>query len=101
VVGKTGVVWSSGAVGYGSYHYKYASGQEGDWFPMGFSSRKASLTIYAMCGYKNLKELLDKLGKHKSEGSCLYIKKLGDIDEKILTKILVEGLKIMKASQKK
>ncbi len=96
ISGKTGVVWSTGLVGYGEYHYKYSSGRGGDWFLMGFSSRKTNLTIYLMCGYGHYKELLKKLGKHKTGSSCLYIKSLSDVDEKILIKILSEGLKKMK-----
>src|SRR5687768_7946442 len=72
-------MWGTGIVGFGSYHYKYASGREGDWFPLGFAPRKDALTLY-MCGavHKH-QDLMQKLGKYKTGRSCLYIKKLSDV----------------------
>jgi len=64
-------MWGSSIVGYGSYHYKYKSGREGDWFVSGFSPRKQSLTIYVMPGFDRYEELMSKLGKHKTGKSCL------------------------------
>ena len=72
-------LWGSSIVGFGSYHYKYASGQEGDWPVTGFSPRKKSLTLYIMPGFAGYQELLTKLGKHKTGKSCLYINSLDDI----------------------
>jgi hypothetical protein len=101
VTGKKGVMWGGKIAGYGTYHYKYSSGREGDWFPIGFSCRKQNITVYMMCGYKWQQDLLRQLGKHKlSGGSCLYIKRLSDIDEKVLEKMLHAGLKKMKEIQK-
>lgn len=68
-------------VGYGSYHYKYDSGREGDMCATGFSPRKANLVLYIMPGYQDYGALLDRLGKHKLGKSCLYLNKLADVDE--------------------
>ncbi len=84
-------MWGASIVGFGTYHYKYASGREGDWFITGFSPRKLSLTIYIMGGFQNYDELLGKLGKFKTGKSCLYIKKLEDVDTQILEKLIAES----------
>lgn len=82
-------MWGDSIVGFGSYHYKYASGQEGDWMLVGFSPRKQNLTLYLMTGAERYSELLSKLGKHKtSKGSCLYIKQLKDVNMEVLTEII-------------
>jgi hypothetical protein len=73
-------MWGTSMVGFGSTHYKYASGHEGDCFITGFSPRKGKLSIHIMAGCARYGELLRKLGKHKTGVSCLYVKKLGDID---------------------
>jgi len=73
------VMWGASMVGFGSYHYKYASGREGDWFLTGFSPRKDNLTLYLMVGFEPYPELLARLGKFKTGKSCLYIKSLDDI----------------------
>lgn len=73
-------MWGDSIVGFGNYHYKYASGREGDWFQAGFSPRKQNLTLYIMTGNKRHSVLMQKLGKHKIGKSCLYIKKLEDVD---------------------
>lgn len=89
MTGETPAMWGSSIVGFGSYHYKYASGREGDWFLCGFSPRKQNLTLYIMSGFSKYEALLDKLGKYKTGVSCLYIKKLADVDIATL-KVLVE-----------
>ena len=81
---REAVMWGSSIVGFGSYHYNYASGREGDWLLTGFSLRKAELTIYIMNGFSSYSKLMEKLGKYKTSVSCLYIKKLEDIDIKVL-----------------
>lgn len=81
-------MWGSSIVGFGSYHYKYASGREGDWMRLGFSSRKQSLTVYCMTGFKEIAPLLKKLGPVTHSVSCLYIKKLEQVDLKVLGEIL-------------
>ena len=83
-------MWGSSIVGYGSYHYKYESGREGDWFLTGFSPRKQSLTLYIMSGFSRYDALMKKLGKHTTGKSCLYIKKLEDVDLDVLRE-LIEG----------
>ena len=89
-------MWGSSIVGFGSYHYKYESSREGDWFITGFSSRKQNLTLYIMSGFKKYEELMKKLGKYKTGGSCLYIKNLKDVDSKILKKLLTISYKQFK-----
>ncbi len=94
VSGKKPVMWGN-MIGFGQYHYKYASGHEGDNFLTGFSPRKANLTIYGMTGFDRHKELLEQLGKYKTAKSCLYIKKLSDVDVKILEQLIAETYKCM------
>ena len=89
-------MWGSSIVGFGSYHYKYESGREGDFFLTGFSPRKQNLTIYIMAGFKRFGELMKKLGKYKTGKSCLYIKTLEDIDIKVLKELIADSVKYMK-----
>jgi len=89
-------MWGTSIVGYGSYHYKYASGREGDWFVTGFSPRKQTITLYIMSGFDRYNELLKKLGKHATGKSCLYIKRLADVDKKVLKELIKESVKVMK-----
>ena len=89
VTGRDPVMWGGSMVGFGSYHYRYDSGREGDWFVTGFAPRKRDLTIYIMPGFDEHEEMLKKLGKHKTGKSCLYLKKLADVDVTLL-KSLVE-----------
>ncbi len=89
VTGEKAVMWGSSIVGFGKYHYKSEkSRQEGDWMLVGFSPRKANLTLYIMHGNEKNKDLLTKLGKHKEGGGCLYINKLSDVDQKILATLI-------------
>jgi|SRR5690606_31230227 len=88
VTGEEPKMWGDSIVGFGSHRYKYASGREGDWFVTGFSPRKQALTLYIMAGFSEYEELLAKLGKFKIGKSCLYVKKLEDVDSKVLTKLL-------------
>lgn len=88
-------MWGPSIVGFGSYHYKYQSGREGDWPKTGFSPRKQNLSIYIMPGFEDYKDLLDKLGKHKIGKSCLYINKLADVDTGVLKKIITKSYKHM------
>ncbi|MFT6930969.1 MAG: hypothetical protein ACJAQ7_002465 [Sediminicola sp.] len=81
-------MWGDSLVGFGSYHYKYDSGREGDMMLIGFSPRKHNL-ILIMTGFDRFDELLHKLGGHKTGKSCLYIKKLSDIDIDILKELIV------------
>ena len=83
-------------VGYGNYHYKYASGREGDGALIAFSPRAQSFSIYIMPGFKPYNSLMKKLGKHKHGSCCLYINKLADVDEKVLQKLMDESVKLIR-----
>ena len=96
ITGEEPAMWGTSMVGFGSYHYRYNSGQEGDWPLVGFSPRKDSLTLYIMPGFKEYGELLGKLGKHKTGVSCLYIKSLEDIHVPTLKTLVRESVKHMK-----
>ena len=97
VTGELPKMWGSSIVGFGSYHYKYASGREGDWMITGFSPRKQNLTIYIMPGFSEFSELLARLGKHKTSKSCLYLNKLADVDLEVLAELVRESANVMKA----
>lgn len=89
-------MWGSSIVGFGTYHYIYASGQEGDWPTVGFSPRKQNLTLYIMPGFENRLELIKKLGKCKTSKGCLYIKRLEDIHLPTLKQLLKVSLQDLK-----
>lgn len=91
-------MWGTSIIGFGKYHYKSErSSQEGDWPLTGFSPRKQNLTLYIMPGFKEYQPLLKKLGKHKiSGGSCLYIKRLSDVDMSVLEKLIKQSFTLMK-----
>ena len=82
------VMWGSSIIGFGKYTFKYAGGGTGDWFLIGFSPRKQSLTLYFMSGFDNVQALLNKLGKHKTGKGCLYINKLSDVDMTVLKELI-------------
>jgi hypothetical protein len=87
--GQPAKMWGNSIVGFGQYHYKSErSSQEGDWMLTGFSPRKQNLTIYIMPGFDKYKDLLQKLGKHKTSVSCLYINRLADVDMGVLQKLI-------------
>jgi len=90
------VMWGTGIVGFGSYHYRYASGHEGDAPLAGFSSRKAAISIYVMATFEGSELLLAQLGKHKRAKACLYVKRLADIDVKVLQKVASGSVTEMK-----
>lgn len=92
ITGWAPQMWGPTIIGYGSYHYKYETGREGDFLATGFSPRKANLSIYVMPGYEDFSEELSRLGKHKMGKSCLYINKLADVDMAVLEEIVREGL---------
>lgn len=92
VTGAEAQMWGTSIIGFGSYHYKYASGQEGDWMLVGFSPRKQNLTLYIMPGFEQYEELLAKLGKHKTGKACLYINKLADVDQGILKELVQQSV---------
>lgn len=91
VSGQNPVLWGDAIVGYGSYHYKYASGREGDFFRIGFSPRKNDITIYIMPGYTDFGAILADLGKYRKGKSCLYLKRLSDVDTGALERLIRAG----------
>lgn len=98
VTGEEPEMWGDSIVGFGSYHYKYKSGREGDWFVTGFSPRAQNLTLYIMAGFDEYNHLLDRLGKYKTGKSCLYIKKMEDVDRDVLKDLVKKSVQHMKAS---
>lgn len=88
-------MWGSSIIGFGSYHYKYESGREGDTILAGFSPRKQNLTLYNMGNFARRDDLLKKLGKYTTSGSCLYIKRLDDVVLHILKNLIDESFKHM------
>jgi predicted CopG family antitoxin len=92
-------MWGSSIVGFGRYHYKSASGREGDWMITGFSPRKGPLTLYIFGGFDSFGDLMQRLGKYKTGGSCLYIKTLADVDMGVLKKLIARSVKL-KAPQR-
>jgi hypothetical protein len=89
-------MWGSSIVGFGSYQYKYGSGREMEWFLVGFAPRKQDLTLYIMAGFDRFPAILARLGKYKTGKSCLYIKKLADVDQAALEELLSASVKYMK-----
>lgn len=88
-------MWGDSIVGFGTYRYKYASGREGEWMLTGFSPRKRNLTLYIMSGFDEYDLLLDKLGKYSTGKSCLYIKKIEDVDLDVLRELVDQSVKHM------
>jgi Domain of unknown function (DU1801) len=93
ITGQKPKMWGPSIVGFGSYHYEYASGQKGDWPIIGFSPRKQNLTLYVLDGSAEENELLQELGKHSTSKSCLYIKRLDDVDLPTLKKVIKQSYK--------
>jgi len=96
ITGNRAKMWGTSIVGYGKYHYKYASGREGEFFLTGFSPRKQALSIYIISGFSISPELMEKLGKYKTGKSCLYVKKLDDIDREVLAQLVEESVAYMR-----
>ena len=93
ITGDKPKMWGPSIVGFGNYHYKYDSGREGDWLVTGFSPRKKDLTLYLMMGFEKHAELMKQLGKHSTSKSCLYIKRLSDINVPTLKKLIKASVK--------
>src|ERR1700678_3451336 len=100
VTGSEPAMWGPSIIGFGSYHYKYESGREGDMPIVGFSPRKAATVIYGL-GLGDSGELLAKLGKHTTGKGCLYIKKLADVDQKVLEAMVVKSVAALRARYSK
>jgi len=98
--GSRARMWGANIVGFGEYHYKYDSGREGDFMITGFSPRKQALTLYVIPGFKHFEPLMNKLGKYKTGKSCLYVKRLEDVDEKVLKQLIVGSVKHMRKNYK-
>ena len=98
VTGAEPQMWGDSIVGFGSYHYKYASGREGDWFLTGFAPRKQNLTLYIMAGFEQYDTLLARRGKHKTGKSCLYLKRLADVDPNTLRELVQQSVAHMMAT---
>lgn len=94
--GKRAKMWGTSIVGYGAYHYRYASGREGDFMITGFSPRKQALTVYIMPGFAPFDKLMARLGKYKTGKSCLYIKRLADVDENVLERLIDSSVEHMR-----
>ena len=95
ITGSPPVMWGTSMVGFGAYHYKYESGREGDFMRAGFSPRKTALTLYIMAGFSSYDGLMAKLGKFKTGKSCLYVKKLDDIDRDALAELITQSVAYM------
>ncbi|GMQ81868.1 MAG: hypothetical protein BMS9Abin05_1305 [Rhodothermia bacterium] len=97
VTGDQPRMWGASMVGFGSYHYKYDSGREGDWFITGFAPRKKELSVYIMSGFKRCDDLMQKLGKYRTGKSCLYLKRLRDVDVGILRELVEQSVAHMRS----
>lgn len=94
--GSRARMWGANIVGFGEYHYKYESGREGDFMVTGFSPRKQALTLYVIPGFRHFESIMSKLGRYKTGKSCLYIKRLSDVDERVLKRLIVGSVKYMR-----
>ena len=100
VTGKKPVMWGPSIIGFDEVHYKYASGREGDICRIGFSPRKAALSLYVPTGFANATNLKKKLGKAKSAKGCMYINKLADVDLGVLEQLIREGYQYSLANER-
>jgi hypothetical protein len=96
ITGQEPVMWGDSIIGFDQYHYKYASGREGDFLLVGFSPRKTALTLYIMPGFERYDELMQKLGKYKTGKACLYVKKLEDVDREVLEELIRQSVQYMR-----
>ncbi len=90
VTGYEPKVWSANTIGFGQYHYRYKTGQEGDFFTVGFSPRKDRLTLYIMSGLRGFEDILDRLGPHQASKSTVHVKRLDDLDQEALQELISE-----------
>jgi uncharacterized protein DUF1801 len=88
-------MWGDAIIGFGTYHYKYASGREGDWMRIGFSPRKGKISLYLMCGVEHEKKILDRIGKYKHGKSCFYINKMADVKKDVLAELIQSAIEKM------
>jgi hypothetical protein len=92
LTGQPPAMWGSSIIGFGEYSYRTRDGKSHNWFEIGFSPRKQNLTLYLMTGFDQYEKYLDRLGKHRTSVSCLYVKRLADIDMSVLEEMLSETL---------
>ena len=98
VTGEKPKMWGPAIIAFGDRKYKYPDGREMDWMTTAFSPRKQNLTLYVICGSPKQPALLEKLGKHSTSVACLYIKRLSDIDEKVLEAVIADAYEWVKRS---
>ena len=98
--GAPAAMWGASIVGFGRYRYRYASGREGEWFLAGFAPRKNDLTLYLMSGFDGYEPLLARLGRHKTGKSCLYIKRLADVDPAVLEELVTASVRYLRAASR-
>lgn len=92
ITGDSAKMWGPSIIGFGDLRYKYASGREGDWMRVGFSPRKAKISLYISgCDISMHEDSLKRLGKHKTGKGCLYINKLSDVDKNVLKEMIKDG----------
>ena len=96
ISGCPAVMWGPSIVGFGRYHYRYDSGHEGEMARIGFSPRAKELVLYLIGGFPRHQALMDRLGKYRNGKSCLYVKRLSDVDEAVLESLIAEGLDYMR-----
>ena len=101
ITGHPPAMWGDSIIGFDTYHYKYASGREGDWMVSAVAPRKAALTIYIMAGFDRFSDLMDRLGKFKTGSSCLYLKKLSDADPEVLEELIKASVAYMRGTYAK
>jgi hypothetical protein len=99
VAGEKPKMWGPSIIGFGSYHYRYETGREGDMPVIAFSPRKAATVLYGMTGFSEAAALLAKLGKHTTGKGCLYIKKLADVDQQVLGALVAKSLAAKRAGR--
>jgi hypothetical protein len=97
ITGAEPRVWSAGTIGFGQYHYRYASGQEGDFFDVGFAPRKDKITLYIMSGLRGFDDILERLGTHQASKSTVHIKRLADVDRAALSDLVAECVRHLRA----
>lgn len=98
VTGEDARMWGGSIIGFGSYHYTYKSGRSGNWMTTGFSPRKTALTVYVMQGFSEHEDLMDRLGRYKTGRSCLYIKRLSDVDLGVLEELIERSYRYIRAT---
>jgi hypothetical protein len=98
ITGEEPRLWMNNTIGFGTYHYRYSSGQEGDWYLTGFAPRKGKLTIYVMTGFPQHEELMARLGRHTIGKSCLYLRSLDDVDLRVLGELIRRSYEQMRAT---